>query len=148
MFIIPLSWCGTQRDLEPLNRCFVGLDKYESIYLSRSSTEYPSRGFLFSTLVQFASVLRTILRTLDGGCAEGKLFALNQGGRAPEIAKSRDKRVRSIDDDYERGTLKPYPIYKALAPVVNWDYESRGLRRILVIKLIIISSVALVLSFN
>ena len=104
MFIIPLSWCGTQRDLEPLNRCFVGLDKYESIYLSRSSTEYPLRGFVILTFL-FASVLRTILRTLDGGCAEGKLFALNQGGRAPEIAKSRDKRVRSIDDDYERGTL-------------------------------------------
>ena len=147
MFIIPLSWCGTQRDLEPLNRCFVGLDKYESIYLSRSTTKHLLRGFVILTFL-FASVLRTILRTLDGGCAEGKLFALNQGGRAPEIAKSRDKRVRSIDDDYERGTLKPYPIYKALAPVVNWDYESRGLRRILVIKLIIISSVALVLSFN
>ena len=141
-----MSRTRTRKMLEPLHGYFVGLDKYESIYLSRSSTEYPSRGFLFSTLVQFASVLRTILRTLDGGCAEGKLFALNQGGRAPEIAKSRDKRVRSIDDDYERGTLKPYPIYKALAPVVNWDYASRGLRRILVIKLIIISFVALVLS--
>jgi len=148
MFIITMSRTRTRKMLEPLHGYFVGLDKYESIYLSRSSTEYPSRGFLFSTLVQFASVLRTILRTPDGGCAEGKLFALNQGGRAPEIAKSRDKRVRSIDDDYERGTLKPYPIYKALAPVVNWDYASRGLRRILVIKLIIISSVALVLSFN
>jgi len=143
-----MSRTETRRYLEPLSGCFVVLGNEEKRhYLRRFSTEYPLRGFVILTFL-FASVLRTIPRTPDSGCAEGKLFALNQGGRAPEIAKSRDKRVRSIDDDMERGTLKPYPINKALAPVVSWDYESRGLRRILVIKLIIISSVALVLSFK
>ena len=38
---------GARKMIEPLNGYFVGLDKYESIYLGRSSTEYPLRGFAF-----------------------------------------------------------------------------------------------------
>lgn len=129
-----MSRTRTRTIIEPLNGYFVGLVKYcESIYLSRSSTEYLLRGFVILTVLS-ASVLRTILRTYAGGCAEGKPVSLTQGGRLLEIAKSRDKRVRSIDDDIERGTLKPYPINKALAPVNDWySRKVEGLRLLLVI---------------
>ena len=136
--------------LEPLNGYFVGLDKYESIYLSRSSTEYPLRGFVILTFL-FASVLRTILRTHIRGCAEVKRsIQTPQGGQMrPRLPSRGGNRLSNIDDDLEQGTLEPYLINKALAPVVNWGSLNRLKRKtdVLVIKLIIIFAVSLVLSF-
>ncbi|UOF81610.1 hypothetical protein [Bacteriophage sp.] len=131
-----MSRTDNTRRLEPLARCFVGLGNEEKRHcLSRYQHRIPTKGFShFCSCHLFASVLRTILRTYAGGCAEGKPVSLTQGGRLPEVAKPRDKRVRSIDDDMERGTLKPYPINKALAPVKNWySRKVEGLRLLLVI---------------
>ena len=127
VFIITMSRTEQRRYLEPLDGCIVGLgNEVKRHYLNLFRTMCLLRGFSISTCL-FASVLRTILRTLDSGCAEVKLFTLNQGGRVPEIAKSRDKQLKRNDDvrapDSFRGLIN-----KALAPVMNWDYASRRLR--------------------
>lgn len=90
MFIMLMSRTRTRRYLEPLSGCFVGLGKYESIYLSRSSTEYPLRGFLFST-VPF----------LDG---------CNRTGMTPAIA---------IQADWGKVDVKPHISVAKLVPILR-----------------------------
>ena len=90
MFIITMSRTRTRRYLEPLSGCFVGLGKYESIYLSRSSTEYPLRGFCLSNF------------SIPDGC--------NRTGMTPAIA---------IQADWGRVDVKPHISVAKLVPILR-----------------------------
>ena len=79
-----MSRTRTRRYLEPLSGCFVGLGKYESIYLSRSSTEYPLRGFLFSTVPFLDGCNRTGMTPAIAisGLGESRCKTAHIGGEA------------------------------------------------------------------
>ena len=76
--------------LEPLNGYFVGLNKYESIYLSRFTTKYPLRGF---------SIPTTLFRN---GC--------NRTGMTPAIA---------IQADWGKVDVIPHISVAKLVPILR-----------------------------
>lgn len=106
--IIPV---GTENPskLEPLHMTLAPLGR-------RSRKEWILSGVScngFFMPVSVSTVLRTIVRTHDCGCAEGKRFILTQGGRMREGATPSDKRaIRLIDCCRDRFSG---PINKAVA---------------------------------
>lgn len=108
--IIPVAVAGNK--IKTVCSCVLSFIRFRwKCFMKDCHRNAAASGFFIVRSI--ATVLRTIVRTHDCGCAEGKRFILTQGGRMREGATPSDKRaIRLIDCCRDRFSG---PINKAVA---------------------------------